>query len=202
MSLDENSLPRSNVQTIFKRTVPQAALNKDVKASLPHVASVFINFLVANATEIVSKTGRKTLTARDILHSLEAMEMGDLVPPLEQALLGTFLLSGFGVFDYKALQQAKKKAASGVKPADAATPAQTDNNDGDGGMEVDENDMIVDIVDDDDNDDDEDARGDQDDDATGIPKRALQSVDVAESASKRPRVDSDNPEEQEPHNTE
>lgn len=67
-------VPLANVARIMKEMIPDSAkISKDAKHCMQEIASEFISFVTSEASDRCALERRKTVTAEDILASLEAL---------------------------------------------------------------------------------------------------------------------------------
>ncbi|KAG8902019.1 hypothetical protein FRB99_004868 [Tulasnella sp. 403] len=85
--IENYELPASTITRIAKTAMPEGSkMSKDTVTALTKASTVFINYLSATAHDIAKSNGLKTINAADVLKAMEMIELGDLVPQLEQDL--------------------------------------------------------------------------------------------------------------------
>ncbi|KAI0708797.1 histone-fold-containing protein [Fomitopsis betulina] len=80
-------LPRSIITRLARSAMSEnTKMSKDVVLSFQKSSTVFINYLAATAHEVAASKQHKSISATDVLKALELVEMGDMVPKLQQEL--------------------------------------------------------------------------------------------------------------------
>ncbi|EPS95416.1 hypothetical protein FOMPIDRAFT_62835 [Fomitopsis schrenkii] len=80
-------LPRSIITRLARSAMSEnTKMSKDVVLSFQKASTVFINYLAATAHEVAASKQHKSISATDVLKALELVEMGDMVPKLQQEL--------------------------------------------------------------------------------------------------------------------
>ncbi|KAH9920608.1 histone-fold-containing protein [Fomitopsis serialis] len=80
-------LPRSIITKLARAAMSEnTKMSKDVVLSFQKASTVFINYLAATAHEVAASKQHKSISASDVLKALELVEMGDMVPRLQQEL--------------------------------------------------------------------------------------------------------------------
>jgi len=80
-------LPSANIANLVARELPSnAKVSKDSKLMIQQAVSEFICFVTSNANEMCLNGKRKSITADDIVESLEELDLGRLLLPLRSAV--------------------------------------------------------------------------------------------------------------------
>ncbi|KAI5951757.1 DPB4 [Candida jiufengensis] len=92
VSIDDILFPRSTLQKLAKSIISDEensnnmTMAKDSLLALQRSASVFVSYMLFHAKQISKSTGRKTITAQDMLFALERAEFGGFVPEIKDKL--------------------------------------------------------------------------------------------------------------------
>ncbi|KZT66468.1 histone-fold-containing protein [Daedalea quercina L-15889] len=80
-------LPRSIITRLARAAMSEnTKMSRDVVLSFQKASTVFINYLAATAHEVAASKQHKSISATDVLKALELVDMGDMVPKLQQEL--------------------------------------------------------------------------------------------------------------------
>ncbi|EKM51031.1 uncharacterized protein PHACADRAFT_262974 [Phanerochaete carnosa HHB-10118-sp] len=84
--IDAYELPKSLVTKLARSAIPEnAKLQKETVLALMKGSTVFINYLGA-AHDVASQKQHKSVSASDVLKALELLDLGDMMPKLQQEL--------------------------------------------------------------------------------------------------------------------
>ncbi|KAI3402388.2 DPB4 [Candida oxycetoniae] len=95
VSIEDILFPRSTLQKLAKTILldeqgqNSMILAKDSMLALQRSATVFVSYLLFHARPICKDTGRKTVTAQDMMGALERAEFSGFIPEIKQKL-GSF----------------------------------------------------------------------------------------------------------------
>eukprot|EP00514_Thraustochytrium_sp_LLF1b_P010212 CAMPEP_0184541302 /NCGR_PEP_ID=MMETSP0199_2-20130426/1299_1 /TAXON_ID=1112570 /ORGANISM="Thraustochytrium sp., Strain LLF1b" /LENGTH=346 /DNA_ID=CAMNT_0026935015 /DNA_START=41 /DNA_END=1078 /DNA_ORIENTATION=- len=141
----EFELPLASVARICKRRLGvNATVTREAKIALAKSAGIFVMYLTAASHECCKDSKRQTLSTKDVLEALTAVNFEELLPPLEQFLLEvrsgervkgkkTTTLTAAGKEKRKAEGKDVEKGKAEGKDSDKSGPQQTGAN-----MQVDE----------------------------------------------------------------
>ena len=80
-------LPIANVNRIMKRGVPEnAKISKGAKETIQECVSELIGFITSEASEIIQEDKRKTITAEDLVDSMQRLGFAPYRPYLNHVL--------------------------------------------------------------------------------------------------------------------
>ncbi|CAG2255653.1 DNA polymerase epsilon subunit 3-like [Mytilus galloprovincialis] len=99
---EDLNLPNAVVTRIIKDAIPEGVnISKEARLAISKAASVFVLYATSCANNLALKGKRKTISATDVINSMEDMEFDQFVEPLKQVLE-----------EYRKEQKSKKDAAS------------------------------------------------------------------------------------------
>ncbi|XP_052093598.1 DNA polymerase epsilon subunit 3-like [Mytilus californianus] len=99
---EDLNLPNAVVTRIIKDAIPEGVnISKEARLAISKAASVFVLYATSCANNLALKGKRKTISATDVISSMEDMEFDQFVEPLKQVLE-----------EYRKEQKTKKDAAS------------------------------------------------------------------------------------------
>ena len=99
---EDLNLPNAVVTRIIKDAIPDGVnISKEARLAISKAASVFVLYATSCANNLALKGKRKTISATDVISSMEDMEFDQFIEPLQQVLE-----------EYRKEQKSKKDAAS------------------------------------------------------------------------------------------
>ena len=99
---EDLNLPNAVVTRIIKDAIPEGVnISKEARLAISKAASVFVLYATSCANNLALKGKRKTISATDVISSMEDMEFDQFIEPLQQVLE-----------EYRKEQKSKKDAAS------------------------------------------------------------------------------------------
>lgn len=115
---EDLNLPMAVVTRITKEALPDNCLiSKEARLALSKAASVFVLYATSCANNVALKHKRKTLTAGDVLSSMEDMEFETFLEPLKESL------EAYKLEQSKAKERRSMKKNTKEKEKDPSTEA-------------------------------------------------------------------------------
>ncbi|PNS16190.1 DNA polymerase epsilon subunit D [Sphaceloma murrayae] len=114
LSVEELNLPRTMVQRLAKGVLPSnTQIQKDALLAISKSATVFVNFLASNASEIAMSSGKKTIMPKDVFAALKENEFEAFLPRVEEETAKYHEIQCDKRNTYRRTKVAEKKAAAG-----------------------------------------------------------------------------------------
>ncbi|KAI9674695.1 MAG: hypothetical protein M1817_001598 [Caeruleum heppii] len=123
VSIEDLSLPRTIVQRLAKGVLPpNTSIQKDALLAMGKGASVFVNYLSAQANEHTLRAGKKTIMPQDVLAGISDLEFDDFRPRLEAELAKYTDIQTAKRNTYRQKVLADKSAAAAINGTNTADP--------------------------------------------------------------------------------
>ncbi|ALC38975.1 Chrac-14 [Drosophila busckii] len=85
--IEDLNLPNAVIARLIKEALPEGSnVSKEARAAIAKAASVFAIFVTSSSTALAHKQNHKTITAKDILQTLNDLDFESFVPLLSQDL--------------------------------------------------------------------------------------------------------------------
>ncbi|KAL7739093.1 hypothetical protein ACLKA6_011422 [Drosophila palustris] len=85
--IEDLNLPNAVIARLIKEAIPDGSnVSKEARAAIAKAASVFAIFVTSSSTALAHKHNHKTITAKDILQTLNELDFESFVPSLTQDL--------------------------------------------------------------------------------------------------------------------
>ncbi|XP_034473110.1 DNA polymerase epsilon subunit 3 [Drosophila innubila] len=85
--IEDLNLPNAVIARLIKEAIPDGSnVSKEARAAIAKAASVFAIFVTSSSTALAHKQNHKTITAKDILQTLNELDFESFVPSLTQDL--------------------------------------------------------------------------------------------------------------------
>ncbi|TKX19977.1 DNA polymerase epsilon subunit D [Elsinoe australis] len=114
LSVEELNLPRTMVQRLAKGVLPSnTQIQKDALLAISKSATVFVNFLASNASEIALASGKKTIAPKDVYAALKENEFETFLERVKDETEKYNEIQCDKRNTYRRTKAAEKKAATG-----------------------------------------------------------------------------------------
>ncbi|KAI5953873.1 DPB4 [Candida margitis] len=182
VSIDDILFPRTTISKLAKSITSDEdnqnnmTLAKDSLLALQRSATVFVSYMLFHAKQVSKATGRKTVTAQDIMAALERAEFAGFLPEVKQRL---------GEFESlaKAKKQKKLEEKSSSKEEETMTKkSRVETPDG----KIESRKVVTSGTDDDDDEDEEDAEIEETEDRDDSSDEIEDGSDDEEKAETNP----------------
>ncbi|XP_023177563.2 DNA polymerase epsilon subunit 3 [Drosophila hydei] len=85
--IEDLNLPNAVIARLIKEALPEGSnVSKEARAAIAKAASVFAIFITSSSTALAHKQNHRTITAKDILQTLNELDFESFVPSLTQDL--------------------------------------------------------------------------------------------------------------------
>ncbi|XP_034097677.1 DNA polymerase epsilon subunit 3 [Drosophila nasuta] len=85
--IEDLNLPNAVIARLIKEAIPDGSnVSKEARAAIAKAASVFAIFVTSSSTALAHKQNHRTITAKDILQTLNELDFESFVPSLTQDL--------------------------------------------------------------------------------------------------------------------
>ncbi|TDG45818.1 hypothetical protein AWZ03_007773 [Drosophila navojoa] len=85
--IEDLNLPNAVIARLIKEALPDGSnVSKEARAAIAKAASVFAIFITSSSTALAHKQNHRTITAKDILQTLNELDFESFVPSLTQDL--------------------------------------------------------------------------------------------------------------------
>ncbi|EDW02917.1 DNA polymerase epsilon subunit 3 [Drosophila grimshawi] len=85
--IEDLNLPNAVIARLIKDALPDGSnVSKEARVAIAKAASVFVIFITSSSTALAHKQNHRTITAKDILQTLNELDFESFVPSLTQDL--------------------------------------------------------------------------------------------------------------------
>ncbi|KAF2120592.1 histone-fold-containing protein [Lophiotrema nucula] len=125
LSVEDLNLPKSIVQRLAKGVLPpNTSIQKDALLAMSKSATVFVNFLTANAAEHAARSGKKTVNPKDVFDAMREMEYESFLPRLEAEVAKFTSIQADKRNSYRKKVREEKKALKAGEAGEGAEGAE------------------------------------------------------------------------------